>query len=173
MASTRNLLLLSYVQRWIIAPMARPQSVAEHSFRVMALVRGLHDALCSAGAAAFNGQMALLAAMDHDAEEYLTGDIPGTFKDGYKPWPSPTDLMEWEIAVKVADAIETYDWWVRHGDKTWFHPNAPKKGDQNRDIRKIVHHCEGWPELLEATKTVMEESMGYSSLELEAMFNGE
>ena len=173
MASIRDLLLLSYVQRWVIAPMNRPQSVAEHSFRVMAIVRGLHGALHSIGVDVFDIQMALLMAMDHDADEVYTGDIPGPSKDRSKSWADPEFMTGPGIAVKVADAIETYDWWVRHGDKTWLHPNAPGKGDQNRDIRKIQHYCQGWPEMLEATKIVMENEMGYSPVELEAIFNGE
>ena len=44
------------------------------------------------------------------------------------------------------------------------------KGDQNRDIRKIIHYCQGWPELLEAAKNVMHHSMGYGILELEQTF---
>lgn len=172
MDTIRDLLLLSYVKRWVIAPLYREQSVAEHSFRVMAIVRGLKMALIAGEHVAFDLDKALLKAMDHDLEEVHTGDTPGTAKDVSKPWSDPYTLMTWGVAVKVADALETYDWWEKHGDKSWGYPYAPKKGDGNRDIRKVKHYCEGWPELLEAAKTVMVESMGYTTLEMEQIFNG-
>ena len=167
MAWTRDLLNLSYVQRWVIAPTTRPQTVAEHSFRVAAIVWGLHSAL---QLPLFNLSDAILLALEHDREEVYTGDTPGTAKDRIKAWTNPDHMMNWERVVKVADAIETYDWWQRWGMKEWTHPDAPAKGDQNRDIRKIIHYCQGWPELLEAAKNVMHHSMGYGILELEQTF---
>jgi len=72
--------------------------------------------------------------------------------------------------VKVADAMETWHWWMAHG-QCWNHPQAPGIGDQNRDIRKILHYTQGWPELLDAVRLVMEKCMGYDTMFLEATFH--
>lgn len=74
---TNALTDLAYVHRWTIVPTARPQSVAEHSFAVAALVARLGQALhLRTQAIATLVYLALL----HDAEEAITGDIPGNLK---------------------------------------------------------------------------------------------
>ena len=176
MARTRDLLNLSYVKRWVIAPLHREQSVAEHSFRVAVLVRGLAYHLCRLSdppTILFDVYRAILLAIDHDADECFTGDIPGTHKDTTKPWADPGLMLYWEIAVKVADAIETYDWWQRHGVKEWNHPMAPERGSRNRDIRKIVHYTRDRPELLQAVRNLMQQEMGYDDLVLRGLFDGD
>lgn len=170
----RDCLNMSYVQRWVIAPMLRTQSVAEHTFRVMVLVRVLVASLIDQGYNSRYGNgtdmyHALLAAMDHDADEVYTGDMPGTDKDKHKEWADPDSLQSWEIVVKVADALETWDWWLRWG-VSWNHPKAPGRGDQCRDIRKVKHYTKEWPQLFDAAKTVAVRSMGHSDFDVEATF---
>ena len=170
--NTRDLLNLSYVQRWIIAPMDLPQSVAEHSFRVLVIVRGLHDVMTTKGIRAFDLYNAMVYAIQHDSEEVYTGDIPGTHKDIGKKWAEPEDMQSWEIAVKVADSLETWYWWQMHGNKQWIHPSRPASGRDNRDIRKIYHYCKDWPGLLEAVRAVVVFCMRVDEITLLATFPG-
>jgi hypothetical protein len=166
----RDLLNLSYVKRWVIAPMYREQSVAEHTFRVMVILWGLHDALLSAGHVSFPICDGLMDAMLHDVDEVYSGDVPGPHKDKSKGWKDPATMMNLEVAVKVADSLETWDWWRKHGDKGWGHDMKPAWGPECRDIKKIHHYCREWPELLEAAKVVVELAMGCGKIEMEGVF---
>jgi hypothetical protein len=113
----------------------------------------------------------IMYALDHDEEEAISGDMPGTYKD-YNlgvPWPNPAMLKRWEIPVRVADAMETYDWWKNWGNHCWMHQRSPEQGCDNRDIRKIVHYTQGWPELLEAVRQTMQISLGYTDFYVKGM----
>lgn len=79
----QDLLDLSYVPRWCVVPIARPQSVAEHSYRVaviaMDICRKINgEDLLSAGVIESH---VILWALVHDAPESETGDLPSTVKD--------------------------------------------------------------------------------------------
>lgn len=151
MEECRDLLNLSFVKRWVIAPMSQGQSVAEHTFRVMVLARTLAQMVGR------NGETSrfLIHAMKHDLEEVYTGDVPGPSKDVHKPWPHPNTLLHYEIIVKVADSMETYTWWIWYGEPCWNHPMNPLK--HNRDVDKIRHYTQEWPELWEAACNLMDE----------------
>lgn len=146
-----DLLHLSYVKRWVVAPTHRDQSVAEHTFRVQCIALSLHYRTLGIDQAI--GKL-LLHVMAHDAEERFTGDVPGPNKSlepGYlRPLHSITPLA---ALVKVADSIETGTFWVQWGNRAaWVgHPynNAP-----GRDIEKIEWYAAKVPGLLEAAGEV-------------------
>jgi 5'-deoxynucleotidase YfbR-like HD superfamily hydrolase len=75
-----DLLALSTVNRWGIVDMLRPQSVAEHSYRVWVLVQDLYDVMFPVEHNTFEQRAASDWALTHDAEEVFTGDLPTTVK---------------------------------------------------------------------------------------------
>lgn len=119
-----DLLSLSIVPRWSVVPHhGAPQSVADHSFRVVVILHELAERfsipLCATD---------YWYALTHDGAESVTGDIPRNYKRDHIisvdrteravcPWlrdierPSPhiCDL------IKVADTIEAYTWLRRWG----------------------------------------------------------
>ena len=114
-----DLLALSHVPRWSILPISRPQSVADHTFRVMVICMDICDRL------GFSSQLSGLVlqwALVHDGDESRTGDIPSSYKravpmDSYPsmcPWYEKTEIEVWDsywgkviaYVVKLADRIE-------------------------------------------------------------------
>jgi len=75
------MLSLSTINRWAKVDMLRPQSVAEHSFRVWVLVQDLYDQMFDVDSNSFERQSTYEWALIHDAEEVYTGDIPSDVKD--------------------------------------------------------------------------------------------
>jgi hypothetical protein len=69
----------------------------------------------------------------------------------------------------VADSLETWDWWRRHGDMMWTHPGSPI-GDNNRDIRKMRHYTQDWPALFAAAQIVAVQCMGWPLEVVEEVF---
>lgn len=119
-----DLLALSHVPRWGIVKMARPQTVADHSFRVAAITFEL---------TAKPEYMAW--ALVHDIGESRSGDIPSSFKDDYirakergsTPWPRRLNPSpEAERMVKLADLIETTTFATMYGQGC----HASKVSDQ-------------------------------------------
>lgn len=171
MDRVRDLLNLSFTKRWVVCPMYREQSVAEHTFRVMAITRALIYGLPLRTIGNGNGRMyddAMLYAMDHDVEECFTGDVPGTWKDdtqgGDDGWPDPATLPEFQIIVKVADAIETYMWGYLFGCTLHHHPLSFQITlPLSRDLRKVLHYTGNWPELFTSVCTVMPKIFGIAS----------
>lgn len=102
-------LRLTYVPRWVIVPMRRQQSVAEHSFRV-AIIAG-----CLAREVGFEraAQDHIISeALLHDSSEAFSGDIPRTYKKSgalglYKVQKASGPH---EAIVKVADLLEATEW---------------------------------------------------------------
>ena len=104
----KDILRAQNVKRWVIVNTSRNQSLAEHSFNVIAITRELCNRLN------VNDARAMKYAFDHDLDEILTGDIPTPAKkrlgidtgDGYEG-KSLVECSDLEIAVvKVADVLE-------------------------------------------------------------------
>jgi len=103
----RARLNLSYVPRWVIVPMMRQQSVADHSFRVAVIVtellarinHGRPDLIPYPDFGAI-----LYSALLHDEKEAVTGDTPAP----RKPVEVPDDA--YDLIVKAADIMETRTW---------------------------------------------------------------
>lgn len=109
-----KLLRLSYVPRWVIVPMSRPQTVADHTFRVALIALKLVESKAWSG-----GSIGLLLreALIHDAEEIYTGDIPSTAKLGLVTTVAPNLNIhddnvppQYKFIVKVADIVEAISW---------------------------------------------------------------
>ena len=73
----RKYRLAGGVKRWHVQPTLRQQTVAEHSFGVMMLLRQVVDGNVFSDESILN---MLLAAMHHDLPELMTGDIPADVK---------------------------------------------------------------------------------------------
>jgi 5'-deoxynucleotidase YfbR-like HD superfamily hydrolase len=74
------MMALTTVNRWAIVDMVRPQSVAEHSYRVWVLVHDLYGLMFPVEHNTFEFMGAQWHALTHDAEEVYTGDLPTTVK---------------------------------------------------------------------------------------------
>jgi hypothetical protein len=151
-AGTRMLerLNLSYVRRWVIAPTFRDQSVAEHTFRVMAIAFYLQQRVPDGPSISI---WSIMDWMDHDLDEVFTGDCPGPDKDkkGESGLKDISTMTYMECLVKVADSIETGTFWVVWGNPAWNHQyaNAPQ-----RDLNKIAHYSRKMTGLHEAAMEV-------------------
>lgn len=121
MIALNDLLALSHVPRWSIVPHLRPQSVAEHSFRVACIAREL----CRLVGCSSIAENAIEWAILHDAVESRTGDIPGTVKfdkaateltamPGFEAEMRKFFAVEFDM-VKMADLIETATYIVMYG----------------------------------------------------------
>lgn len=139
-----DMLNLAFVQRWNITPMDRPQSVAEHCYRVMVLVDWIMDTICD-GDDNLKLVNAFRLAMRHDRDEVYTGDRPSPDK-GPVDLPNIASIGLEECVVKTADAMETLLWWNAFGPSAnqWPHPWNPA-GD--RECRKILHYTQKHPDL--------------------------
>lgn len=76
-----KLMRLTDVERWVIVPVTRRQSVAEHSYRVWVLSLSLYDAMVQVPHNSFERESVGYWALTHDADEIWTGDLPSTIKD--------------------------------------------------------------------------------------------
>ncbi len=122
----REMLNLSYVPRWAVVPMLRPQSVADHSWRVAVIANELAFRMRgSSDYGSLPGTSVIRRAIFHDIDEAETGDIPATVKG---PYTIPEELIA--LAVKVADVIETRTWL-----QMWGHPSAVERILADNDPR--------------------------------------
>lgn len=141
----------SYVQRWVVAPMYRPQSVAEHAYRVTLIARHLATEL---GLDVNERNVVTGMALFHDAPEVLTGDMPGPGKAVQWPLLDPLSSL-----VKVADAIETGTWFL-----LWGNPGAwqghPYNEVPRRDVSKIRHYGQAYPHLIWAAENLWRDITG-------------
>ena len=71
-------LRLQVVQRWNIVHTVKTQSVAEHSFNVVLIVREMCYKIPTIDP--LDRKSLMIRALDHDMEEVFTGDLPSTSK---------------------------------------------------------------------------------------------
>lgn len=107
-------LALSHIPRWVIVPLIRSQSVAEHSFNVAMIASEIMQRAPQVEVRPLN---VLWHALTHDIDECVTGDLPSTAKRLLKPdYTSGLVLDKPDIKVtlvehnlvKLADIIEAY-----------------------------------------------------------------
>lgn len=131
-------LALSHVPRWSVVTTTRRQSVAEHSFRVAAIVQYLLSEPRYIDWDQSYKRQGVIRALIHDAAESKSGDISGPFKRLVKEWnkeetgtgDDPIAIIEdrvcpWLIEepvtqemaaiIKLADDIETYTFLKMYG----------------------------------------------------------
>ena|ERR1700741_2341914 len=117
-----DMLALSHVPRWAIVRHAVPQSVADHSFRVAAIVIELWLRL---GPPEVNLGNLVIRALTHDVNESVTSDIPSVIKDrsivpAQYTKPVLLDFTRQELdLVSLAGKLEEYTWIVMNG--TGYH----------------------------------------------------
>lgn len=91
---------LSFVPRWVVMPTIRKQSVAEHSYHVAQTVRWLMQ--FAPVPLQTHEKEFVLAALDHDTDEAVSGDTPSPNKAQASPEMAPMS----KVFVKVADLLE-------------------------------------------------------------------
>jgi len=104
----RDILRAQNVKRWVIVNTSRNQSLADHTFNVIAITRELCNKLGK------EDSNCIKYAFDHDLDEILTGDIPTPAKqrlgiDTSEQYEGKGKLAcnDEEIAiVKIADILE-------------------------------------------------------------------
>jgi hypothetical protein len=153
-----DVLNLSYVPRWTIVSMLRPQSVAEHSFRVATIVAALHNLLDFPSKLFYESTF---YALTHDAHESYSSDLPSPFKtsigrshihaaeEDYTYWrPEYSDQAK--AISKLADVIEGYTWWQRHRDRNFQHPwiNPDGSGPIECNLHTVINQCQITSEVL-------------------------
>lgn len=165
MSRLKDLLNLSHVPRWCITPVARQQSVAEHSFRVAAIIMELAERMCELGLGKQNSlkfaNECIRWAIVHDGPEAWTGDTPGPVKRLMKerginldaadyvlcPWYEEEHAaveMQYgwiERMSKVANLIEELTWLKLYGDGVQFHYNGPDQPPEKiqEHVRKRIY----------------------------------
>lgn len=76
----KPLLTLSHVPRWGIIDTIKPQSVADHHYRVAVICLCLSDEVAVKYKVNFDKGKILQDAITHDIEEAITSDLPAPFK---------------------------------------------------------------------------------------------
>lgn len=120
MLGIHEILRAQDVKRWGIVRMAKQQTLAEHSFNVAMIARAF------AKAADYPDEQITKAALCHDLDEIITGDIPTPFKAMAKDQGMDLNsiyehatgrgLDDMEIGlVKLADIVEAYWFATEYG----------------------------------------------------------
>lgn len=118
-----DILRASGVTRWHIVRMARPQSLAEHTFDVVMIARAI------AKIAGIDDYEIIKAALLHDLDEIITGDIPTPTKvrarangwelnDLYKDITGRELSPDESLVVQLADKLADLHW-------LWLHALGP------------------------------------------------
>lgn len=116
MLGIHEILRAQDVKRWGIVRMSKQQSLAEHSFNVAMIARAL------AKAVNYDDEQLTKAALCHDLDEIVTGDIPTPFKvmarrqgtelNAIYKHATGRNLTQLEAdLLKLADLVEAH-WYV-------------------------------------------------------------
>lgn len=109
-----------YVTRWGIVNVSRPQSVAEHTFGVIAISRDIVTTHLTGKEHIFGGNVPTLAevtelAFLHDLDEVFTGDIPTPAKRLLGVQSADYHQSGAHEVLKVADIYEALLYIQDHG----------------------------------------------------------
>lgn len=146
-------LRLQVVQRWNIVHTVKTQSVAEHSFNVVLIVREMCHKIPTIDS--LDRKNLMIRALDHDMEEVFTGDLPSTSKS----FKLPKNRLDG--ILKLADLIEAEYFLSQYGGHSkhtisayiWLGERIGEVLQHSRDM--------GWLGVAEATRQVRDELNPY------------
>jgi 5'-deoxynucleotidase YfbR-like HD superfamily hydrolase len=155
-----DILRASFVKRWIITPTTREQSLADHTFNVVMIARAIAKKLD------IDDVNIMKAAIVHDLDEIMTGDLPTPLKrkameSGY----NLSQLYETVTKRELRPREETIVHLADRMEAIWFMYNfkAGQIGNQvEHELCKSFYldvnhlHPED-PELADAARYIMEE----------------
>jgi hypothetical protein len=146
--------MASFVDRWHMLRVSRPQSIAEHSFRVAILARKIAPEVFAAAKQELTVELReelLEYALLHDLDETMTGDTPGFVKQKYPAIREATDLfwrdrtptepdprVKW--LVKYADIVEGYIYYYSCGALGPTVPSARRDWALRNAISALEKH---------------------------------
>lgn len=109
-----DILRAQHINRWTIVNVSRPQSIAEHTFNVMAIAGKIAESLFCLDENSAAVTSVTSAAFKHDLDEIFTGDIPTPAKEklGMSTDHHGSDVAE---IVKAADILEALLYITDHG----------------------------------------------------------
>ena len=98
----KELFTLAHVPRWGIVEMSKPQTVAEHTFKTMAIARQLGKAVITVSDKKFDWGYLYNNALLHDIGEAMSGDIPMPCKRALKKEYDEAGLSVPEVLKPMA-----------------------------------------------------------------------
>lgn len=126
---------LSYVPRWVIVPMARPQTVSDHVYRCLVMARSFADTF---GLEAEFELELFRYILIHEQDEALTGDIPSTAKGSRSE-----DGGALVNIARYIDTLEALSWFRKHhgpiGDR-WIDINQSMINKLAKDGDRLAVH---------------------------------
>lgn len=152
MSPLQMLLNLSNVPRWVICPRYKEQSVAEHCFNVAVIADHIASQV---DPEPYEFRYTVIAAaLVHDMDEALTGDMPSSLKRGLAGEATPTAKVA--AIVKVADLMEARRWWG-----LWGAGETPRYLEIAHSLRTRLNKVleEVLPEIKEAALRIMKEEL--------------
>jgi len=155
----QDILRAEDVHRWTIVKTVKRQSLAEHTFNVIAIARDIAKNL------GIDDERIIKYAFEHDLDEILTGDIPTPAKDSGKvdiKYNGKNDALLTELeraVVKIADLLEA-NWWL-NTNGIGRHASQVMDGLIDRLNTRIALMSATHPQLQEAVgKTIQSIEMG-------------
>ncbi len=157
-----ELFAASYVDRWHMLRIQRPQSNAEHSYRVAVMAVKFMDLLEQQPGGPIwwtsaRGEV-LEHALTHDSDEVMTGDTPGFIKQAYPDirratalfWrdrtpDEPRDSVRW--LVKLADIAEGYIFYYTNGASGPAHASPRRDWALSNAVTALIAHLAKGPTL--------------------------
>ena len=142
-----DVLRAQYVGRWGMVNTSRDQSVAEHSYNVAMIVRDFCVAVDC------RSDRLIVAALEHDAHEVVTGDVPTPTKrrlrgagiDVDSVFETPNSVKnltpEEKHLLKLADITEAY--WFLDENGVGRHAKAVKLGIEKQIHEMMKGYCTG------------------------------
>ena len=144
--NTQDKLRASNVKRWHTVPLAKEQSMAEHSFNVAVMSYDLGRVMM------FNDQALrkiLVKALHHDLHEIIDGDSPSPVKPKRtKDW---SGKWEWVSVVEYCDILESFQFIDKYAIEEHGYTAA-------REYRKRIDHIMEQarnPDIVKFTNKVM------------------
>lgn len=166
----KDLLALSHTPRWTTHPVHRPQSVAEHSYRVAVIAMAIASPLQHGSP--WELLDLITWALEHDGPEAKTGDVPSPLKSALGremlynfekqicPWyekPPANSLAH--VVVGLADTIEALSWIKHygHGFRDRFDDEQIEHQLQRRIWTDVKEQEKNFVGIEEAVRKVMQQ----------------
>jgi len=110
--SFKQVMKLSSIQRWAIIEMARPQSVAEHSYNVAMISLSMLDRMELEFPGAYSEEyrsVVMKWALCHDLTEIVTGDFPSSLKSYFGKDISAMEKSKFPAHAALKDMVSQQD----------------------------------------------------------------